>query len=366
MFKVEQHTPKSLRWWYEQYLSQRVNMAPSYQRRSHIWSPWKRAHLIDSLLNDFDVPKFYVANLAATSNSKINESSQAFALIDGKQRLGAIFEYFQDVFALNKTAVVYDAPQLAVAGLKFSALKTKFPHLARKIEEYVPTVMNVLTNDAHKIEELFVRLNMGEATTGAERRNAMGGPIPEITRELAMHPFFMNRIRFATRRMQDYNLITKLLLLETRGHFVDTKRESLDKLVVEAIDWQVALENPERQEIEGPYASARDRIVRVLDSLNAEFEDDDKLLNSPGNIPIYYWFARENPTRVNELRDFVLSLTHEVKEATVSQKEQPGSGNPELLAYYTMSRTTNDQESLEGRYRIFVRRFSKFRRVPRR
>jgi len=366
MFKVTQHPPRNLRWWFEQYLEQKVDMRPPYQRRSQIWSRWKRAHLIDSLLNDFDVPKFYVANFAGMPGTKLNANRQAYAIIDGKQRLGAVFEFFEDKFPLNPTSALYDTPAMKLGGMHFSALKQTYPHLAQKIEAFVPTFMDVVTDEEHKIEELFVRLNMGEATTGAERRNAMGGPVPEIIRELSMHPFFVNRIRFATRRMQDYNLIAKLLLLEARSRFVDTKRESLDKLVQEGIAWADAVADKERATVDGPYAEARERLVTVLDRLNGEFEDNDKLLSSPGNIPVYYWFARENAKRVSELRDFVLHLTEQIRDALAAQKDTPRRGDPELLSYYTMSRTTNDQESLARRYQIFLRRFTEFRRVPKR
>lgn len=224
--------------------------------------------------------------------------------------------------------------------------------------------MNVLTDDIHKIEELFVRLNMGEAATGAERRNAMGGPIPPILRELAMHPFFVNKIRFSTIRMQEHNLIAKLLLLEVRKELVDTKKQDLDRLAAQADTWSKQLQDPEQDLLVGPYAEARDRVFQTLERLTTEFEDNDKLLSSAGGIPIYYWFARENPKKVNELRDFVLRLTGDIKDAMELEKGAPGRGDAELLTYYTMSRTTNDAASLNGRYRIFLKRFIRYIRPP--
>ncbi len=94
MLKVILHEPRSLKWWYEQHLLGRIHMEPSYQRRSYIWSKWKRAHLIDSLINDFDVPKFYIANFAEMPSKSMNQQHLPYAIIDGKQRLLAIFEFF--------------------------------------------------------------------------------------------------------------------------------------------------------------------------------------------------------------------------------------------------------------------------------
>lgn len=238
MLKVLPHESRPLIWWYEQHLLGRINMSPEYQRRSYIWSKWKRAHLIDSLLNDFDVPKFYVANFLELHVDALNRERKSYAVIDGKQRLQAIFDFFDGQLKLNPTFILDDDPELPLGGLSYVELKSKHPHLARKVENFVPTVMNVLTDQKHKIEELFVRLNSGEATTGAEKRNAMGGPIPAIVRDLVLHPFFQKKIRFDTKRMQEHNLATKLLLIEYRGRFADTKAANLNDFANEGIKWQ--------------------------------------------------------------------------------------------------------------------------------
>ncbi|MFP3432123.1 DUF262 domain-containing protein [Paraburkholderia sp. SIMBA_061] len=358
MLKVISHDPKPLSWWYEQYMLGRINMAPAYQRRSYIWSAWKRAHLIDSLLNDFDVPKFYVANFVEMHVQALNKERKSYAIIDGKQRMQAIFDFFSGELPLNPSFVLDDAPELQLGKLTYVELKSRFPHLARKVEGFVPTVMDVLTDDEHKIEELFVRLNSGEAATGAEKRNAMGGPVPAIVREIVLHPFFQKKIRFDVKRMQEHNLATKLLLIEYRQRFQDTKAAKLNEFADEAKRW--AEEQPEDRLDLGPFGAARDRVYAVLDALTPEFHDRDKLLSSAGHIPVYYWVARERPDLLPELHDFLEELTVAVKDLIAGEREQPGRADPELVSYYTMSRTTNDQSSLENRYRILVKRLQAY------
>lgn len=363
MLKVLSHEPKPLIWWYEQHLLGRINMSPEYQRRSYIWSKWKRAHLIDSLLNDFDVPKFYVANFLELHVDALNKERKSYAVIDGKQRLQAIFDFFDGELKLNPTFILDDAPELPLGGLSYVELKSKHPHLARKVENFVPTVMDVLTDQKHKIEELFVRLNSGEATTGAEKRNAMGGPIPAIVRDLVLHPFFQKKIRFDTKRMQEHNLAAKLLLIEYRGRFADTKSANLNDFANEGINWQA--EQDDTNLGFGPFGDARDRVYSVLDKLTPEFVDRDKLLSSGGQVPVYYWVARERPELLPELHDFLEELTTAVKEVVSTQRHHPEKADPELVAYYTMSRTTNDQTSLDNRYRILVKRLEAFSRPVR-
>jgi hypothetical protein len=42
-----------------QKISDRVDFSPIYQRYGNIWSPEKKRLLIDTIINGFDIPKFY-------------------------------------------------------------------------------------------------------------------------------------------------------------------------------------------------------------------------------------------------------------------------------------------------------------------
>src|SRR5438132_13242816 len=95
MFSVSQFDAKTLSWWYTQRDS--IDMKPKYQRRGGIWSTANKAFLIDSILNDFDIPKLYLANFTYAS-SPLNEHNKQFAVIDGQQRLEAIFDFFENKF----------------------------------------------------------------------------------------------------------------------------------------------------------------------------------------------------------------------------------------------------------------------------
>ncbi|WP_213954363.1 DUF262 domain-containing protein [Variovorax sp. dw_954] len=346
-------------------MNKRIDMSPTYQRRADIWSKWKKSHLIDSIINDFDIPKFYIANFSVGVAQGLNQKKSAYAIIDGKQRMGAIFEFFADQLPLNPTCVLDDDPSIKLGGMKYSDLVSRYPAIADKVDKYLPTVMDVAAETEHKLEELFVRLNMGEATTGAERRNAMGGPIPVITRELSLHPFFVKKIRFTTKRMQEHNLIAKILLFEFKDGFADSKAKNLDDFAKQAATWFDAQDNVDELP-SNPYYAARDKAYVVLERLSGEFEENDRMLARQGEIPIYYWIAREEPRWINELRDFILEFSAALLENVRVQRADPDAGSRELNAYYTAARTTNDQSSLETRYKIFRKRFAEFRRPGRR
>src|ERR1039458_1493184 len=69
-----------------------------------------KAYLIDSILNGFDVPKLYVADFTY-SDSALNRLRLPYAIIDGKQRFEAIFDFFEGRITLNSDFRLLDKPQ---------------------------------------------------------------------------------------------------------------------------------------------------------------------------------------------------------------------------------------------------------------
>jgi hypothetical protein len=345
MFEVRPHPERPLIWWYDH--QDRINMAPSYQRRGSLWKQSKKAELVDSVLNNYDIPKIYLADFTY-ANTVLNEGKTSYAVIDGKQRLETFFGFFEGKFLLDRDFIFNDDPSLDLARLSYIDLKTKYPKIAQRFERFVPAIMSVITDEEERVDEMFVRLNSGLNVNAAERRNAMRGPIPKLIRKLALHEFFTQKISFDTRRMQEYNTVAKLLLIETKGRFVDTKARNLDAFVKDSA----------RDELE-TYEEVQARIVGVLDQMTTVFRKSDPILNTEGPIPLFYWFVRNN--RVNpRLRDFLERFKESVKNNLATAQQHPERADAELTTYYTMSRTTNDQASLSGRYEILLRRYQEF------
>jgi hypothetical protein len=151
-------------------------------------------------------------------------------------------------------------------------------------------------------------------------------------------------------RGQDRNVAGKLLLIEFAGHFSDTKKTQLDRLVVDAARADTALHDLER---------AEERVLRVLGRMCEIFVDRDPLLRSQGPVSLYYWLAREtqgeDPTAI---REFLLGFDREVQETRALIRQQSQElVNPELALYISLSRSINDQGSLERMYRILRQRY---------
>lgn len=337
--------------WYQR--RDRLELSPPYQRRAGLWSKHTKAFLIDSIINRFDVPKFYVADLALLPKSLFTPNS-THAVIDGKQRFEALFEWFSGALTLNTDFVFLEDPLVEAAGLNISALSKTLPDLAARVEFFPLAVMNVVTDNQEQIDQLFIRLNQSLPLTGAETRNAMEGEAPDVIRHLADHRFFTDRVAFSVKRGGDLNTAAKILLLEFTGEFVDVKRRRLD-LFVKAIakEGELAAARP------GSLKRAAKRVESVFGDMARVFRSRDRLLATQGQVPVYYWLIREFGA-VDGLREFIsdFELSREDNRRLIAERGTTGPIDRELLQYDQFNRSVNDQHSLLGRYEILRRRYA--------
>lgn len=351
-FQVRQFDQRTLSWWNNR--RNQIDMDPPYQRRGRLWSTADKAYLIDSIINGFDVPKIYIADFT-WGESALNERKLPYAIIDGKQRLEAIFDFFSGEIVLNSDFVYRSNKKLKLGGLGYRDLEREHPEVAEEFDNFNLHIMSVYSDTEDLINDLFVRLNRSKPLTGAEIRNAMGGPVPEILRNIAAHGFFIDNIRFSTKRGADLNAAAKLLLFEYSSKTRETKKAILDRFVQDAArfdsEQRIALELAAR------------RVLDVLRDMASVFLPRDQLLTSAGLVPVYYWLVRElDETSQSKLRGFLISFDERRKnnrKLVVGDPENPGIDR-ELLEYDNYNRSTNDQSSHEGRYRILRRRFEQY------
>jgi hypothetical protein len=331
-----------------------LDLDPPYQRRGGLWNQNTKAYLIDSMINRFDVPKFYVADLALLPQSLFSQG-KTHAVIDGKQRFETLFEWFSGALKLNDDFVYLEEPLINAAGLNRTELSEAYPDLAARVENFPLAVMNVVAEDQEQIDQLFIRLNQSQPLTGAETRNAMEGEAPGVIRDLADHRFFKYTIRFSVKRGGDLNTAAKVLLLEFTGDFVDMKRRPLDAFVKElAREGQLAAGKPDALKM------AAERASSVFDRMADTFYKRDWLLATQGQVPVYYWLVR-NAGPGPDIRDFLSEFESE-RETNRQLIKEMGTTGPidlELLQYDQFNRSVNDRQSLHGRYQILRRRYER-------
>lgn len=365
-FEVLPMLPRTLAWWLEEIDS--VDFEPVYQRKGQIWSVPQKQLLIDSILNKFDIPKLYLADFTFL-NSRLNASKKRYAVIDGKQRLLAISDFFSGQFTLAKDFSLSEQPELELGGFSYRDLESNYPKIAKKFDNYSLSIMSVITDDESKINDLFVRLNSSKPLTGAELRGAMTGNVPNIIKSLAGHEFFKTRIKFNTARSQDRNMAAKLLLLEHRGSIVDTKKQQLDKLIKEGLNEIEGQQVEDSDQLEGALEEvfeetenlsierSADRTNAVLSKMRDIFIENDPLLRQQAQIVVIYWLVRSiEEDELAKVRPFLLKFEAD----RAANKEAGGTQDSELAEFELQARTSNDASSIRERYNTVLNRFLSF------
>jgi hypothetical protein len=293
---------------------------PPYQRESAVWSLDRQQLFIDSLLNGYDVPKIYLHDLRGQHPTRV------YALVDGKQRVTTIWRFLRDEFPLSPRFKVEEAnlpPELPPgtpppgAGMRFSEMDPAWREVLERTYLSVVLIQNATEED---IEELFSRLNNGEPLNAAEKRNARGGDMAGLIRELAKRPFFTERLRFSNARYHHLDLAARLLLIEQSlgggeaaeaalaveaagaagAALPDLRSRALDRFV-----------EANRRLADGDRAGLLGRTERVLTFMERAFTGADPLLATQSTPPLYYLFARpfalagDRAASPGELRKFL-------------------------------------------------------------
>lgn len=201
--------------------SKGINLNPKYQRRGGVWSDSMQVYLIDTILREMSIPKIYF-------RTKINTSTLTSVrdVVDGQQRLRAIFRFADDKLTLTKRAGEY-------GGKKFSTLTEEQKEI---FLGYMITTEHILNSDDDFAVKVFSRLNQtGVKLNAAETRNAeFDGEFKWLIVRLAerLSSFFLKYEILSIKdqiRMMDDELTAELVMLVTDGIEAGTS-ESLKRV----------------------------------------------------------------------------------------------------------------------------------------
>ncbi|MDE7477827.1 MAG: DUF262 domain-containing protein [Lachnospiraceae bacterium] len=223
----------------------RIILDSEFQRED-VWKTDRKSELIESVLMGLPLPIFYF------NQDKYGK----LIVVDGRQRLTALFEYMNDSYPLTKLKVL---PKLN--DLKFSQLP---PHLIGRLEDYQIQAHVILPPTPERIKfDIFDRVNRGGMQLNKQEiRNALYQG--EATR-------FLNRIvesdafkratgnAFANeKRMKDKYLITRFVsfFLYEQGMLEDDEgnryvyRDDIDDILGRGMDELNKLGKTEREKFQ--------------------------------------------------------------------------------------------------------------------
>ncbi|NOK20776.1 MULTISPECIES: DUF262 domain-containing protein [Corallococcus] len=318
---------------------------PPYQRQSDIWSIQKRQLLIDSIINGYDIPKFYFHEF--NKPKSVGGKQYDYAVIDGKQRIQSIFEFINGTFALSSEIEYIHDSTIDLRELSYKELAQRHPMIKIKFDSFTLPIVTVQTSDSDFIEEMFSRLNEAIPLNAAEKRNAWTGPIPPISRQQAQLTFFTNKLPFKNTRYRHYELATKFLYIEHKGKLTDTKKAYLDDFVRSF------------KPVDQPTANILAvKSEKVLWSMASVFTDEDPLLRSVGMIVVYYYLFHEAQEE-GWTSDISRKALLDFEDARIKNREIAEHGEVKadytLLEFDRFSQSPNDSVALQYRYAVMRR-----------
>jgi hypothetical protein len=324
-----------------------IQIDPWYQRNGDVWTIEKRQLLIDSILNDYDVPKFYFHVLKASD--KEEQNIYDYAIIDGRQRLGAIWSFADNGFQLSEDFVCLIDPKIKAAGMNYSELSIAYPKLKVRFDSFTLPIICVETDDIELIEDMFSRLNEAVPLNAAEKRNAIGGEMADCIRTISSHNFFEKKVRFSNNRYQYREVSARLLFIEysiiINKKIIDTKKPYLDDMVKKCKkDKTLEVDN------------IKNITKSVLDDLDTVFCDEDNLLSAQAVIPIFYLvmrYAKVTNKKTLLTRTRIGEFQALLKDNKQKASTDIASANFDLLEYDRMTQQgTNDAASIKERVKI--------------
>jgi hypothetical protein len=325
-----------------------IKLDPPYQRMGGVWTLEKKQLLIDSIINDYDIPKIY---FHIFDREQKRQHGYSYAVIDGRQRLETIWEFIDGEFSLSKDFEFQRYPEIKLAGLGYNDIAQSYPKVKIFFDSFVLPVIGVETDDEDLIEDMFSRLNEAVPLNAAEKRNALGGGFVKAIRELSDHDLFVSKVSFANKRFQHREVSARFLLVEhsltTQNKIVDTKKVYLDGLAKSYGTGHDAQVN-----------ALLDSAVTIVDAMNSVFIKGDPLLRSQGNMVVYYLLFRTalSCSRLNKItRAGLLAFIQKLNDNRIAAAKDYENASFELLEYDRLTQQgTNDASNIRERFSVLA------------
>lgn len=306
---------------------------PEIQREDTVWSLEQKQLLIDSIYNDYDIPKLYL---------RIPEDNPAvWWLIDGQQRLTAIKEFLDNKFPLgDETSIPAEVHNKFCKDLD-PINKSKI------ITRTIDAVKLTCTDDEE--EDMFLRLNKGTPLSAAEKRNAIRGELRDAIKELSKHKFFINKINFNPKRFAIDAVSAQLTLLNLNGGPTDTKGTQLRKL------YEQNRKFPDR-------ARNHKHISGVLTKMDKVFKKEETYMKKYSVLSFFLFFNELKNNYAQKLSDTQLFGFFTSFETARQRNNRISEDNTDfdrdLYKYQTACINSPDSESsIRDRHEVLMKKF---------
>lgn len=188
-----------------------LKLQPEFQRNS-VWPKSAKAYLIDTILNERPIPLFFFQRSTSPQSGR-----PEYAVIDGQQRLRAIFEYLDDQFSLTESKD--DSEAKAFEKKKYSQLPNA---MQQRILNYDIVVQELSGYSDDDIRDMFARMNRYVVPLSKQelRHAKQHGKFKEFVERIGRWPFWAKNRVFTKKqvnRMRPAEFSAELAILLSEG-----------------------------------------------------------------------------------------------------------------------------------------------------
>ncbi|XOF33262.1 MAG: DUF262 domain-containing protein [Candidatus Electrothrix sp. YB6] len=235
-----------------------IQLNPEYQRR-HRWSDEVSSRLIESLILNIPVPFIYISQ-DIDVDEEVEEDVSRYSVIDGQQRLTAIYSFLKNKYSLNGLEVLTE--------LNNSYYRDLPPFLIRRLEERTIRCLRIdSTADSQVKYDIFERLNSGSVTLEPqELRNATcRGPFKKLIKKISKNNNFRELCSLdkedskRVQKMEDEELVLRFFSLAYKEGYKQYKGE-FKKFLTERMEQFNKLDKEELEKMEDFFLSTFEHI----------------------------------------------------------------------------------------------------------
>lgn len=243
--------PQDIDWFNDLIAFKRLDLDPPYQRYS-VWSKGYQQYFIDTILGNFPSPPIFL------HKENLEGLEHIYHVVDGKQRLLAIFEFQQNKFPLSRNHAKF--PEQYWEDLP-DEVKMQFGN-------YKIPVEILISSSTEDLKQVFDRLNRNvRRLNNQELRHARHeGPFITLVETLTKQEFW-GELGISTpanmRNMRDVEYVSEIYILTALG-VQDGAPRLLDEFYAKYDDEESF------QEIE-KYFSSYERCREIIQRLGIQF-----------------------------------------------------------------------------------------------
>lgn len=291
----------------------RIDLDADYQREK-IWTSKQQELLLDSILNDIDIPKIYLAE------AKDPEQFD-YECVDGKQRITTLLRFYKpDKEDKSPLKVRHYQKEYS-----YKEFKKAHPSDAAKIDNYEVSICVYKPLDDEFVREIFRRLQLGIRLNSGELLKSRTGTIRDfVYSEIGNNGPFFRKTNLSEKRYSRPFTLTQICLNSfsraKTGEFVRARLQDIEDFFEDNHDLDRNDENLVR-------------IKKVLKLMDKAFGKGAGFISSRAVAVSAYLFVedlleRGEPNLVLKFSQFYLKLLESIKE------------NMELLSDYKKPKNT--------------------------